>query len=351
MQSKKPVRLILTVIAAAAGFALFLLLLPLEAPFLLGLLTALICERAVVFLCARLRLSRGLSAFFCVLAFYAALAGAVWFACRLLCGELAGFIRQLPSLLTSLSGPLEHLQKRLFALADRLPDGLGTGLHEGLEHLFESGPLLAERAYQRLFSFASELFSKVPRIFLFIITTILSGFMFSAELPGLRSVLKKRLPADFSSKAGALWGRVKSAFGGWLLAQLKLMGITFVWMTLGLMLLRVDYPFLFALLISFVDALPVFGTGVILIPWSLLSFLRGNTASGIGFLILYAAAALTRQTLEPRLVGRHIGLHPLVTLASFYVGFRLFGVLGIVLFPLAAIVLKQLLEAGLQKSA
>lgn len=93
------------------------------------------------------------------------------------------------------------------------------------------------------------------------------------------------------------------------------MGVTFLILTAGFFFLRVEYALLFALLITIIDALPVFGTGTVLIPWSMAQFLRGDTRCGVGLLLLYAVAALTRQALEPRLLGGSLGLPPVVTLA------------------------------------
>ena len=102
---------------------------------------------------------------------------------------------------------------------------------------------------------------------------------------------------------------------------------------------------------TLIDALPVFGTGTVLIPWALLEFLHGNTACGVGFLILYAVAALTRQTLEPRLVGQQIGLAPIFTLLALYAGYKTIGVPGMILFPICAVLFRQLWDhSGLQNS-
>ena len=109
------------------------------------------------------------------------------------------------------------------------------------------------------------------------------------------------------------------------------------------------YPVLAALVITLVDALPVFGTGTILIPWALALFLRGETKTGIGLVILYGAAALSRQALEPRLVGKQVGLNPVLTLLALYTGYRLLGVGGMIVFPIAAMLFKQLWDhSGLQ---
>ena len=107
---------------------------------------------------------------------------------------------------------------------------------------------------------------------------------------------------------------------------------------------------LFALLTTFIDALPVFGTGTVLLPWSLLEFIRGNARCGVGFLLLYAAAALTRQALEPRLLGGQIGLPPAVTLAALYVGYRVMGVAGMIVFPLLSVFCCQIYRALMEKT-
>ena len=100
---------------------------------------------------------------------------------------------------------------------------------------------------------------------------------------------------------------------------------------------------------ALIDALPVFGTGTILIPWALALFLQGETKTGIGLVILYGAAALSRQALEPRLVGKQVGLNPVLTLLALYTGYRLLGVGGMIVFPIAAMLFKQLWDhSGLQ---
>lgn len=352
MPSRKFWNACLTVLAAVFGIFLFVrLLLPVLLPFLFGLAAALAVQKPADFVCRRLRLPRWLAAGLCMLALLALLGTGLFFLGRTLLRELTDFLRQLPALLTSLSGPLEALKARLYALAGRLPDGLGTGLRAGLDNFFQSGSVLGARAYEWLFHQASAFFSGLPGAVLFAVAAVVSSFMLAAELPALRQLVVQRLPEKVTGKVRAALTRVRSTLGGWLLAQLKLMGVTFLILTTGLMLLCTDYPLLFALLITVVDALPVFGTGTILIPWSLVEFLHGNTRCGVGFLILYAVAALTRQTLEPRLVGKQIGLAPILTLIALYAGYRTLGVAGMVLFPVSAILLKQLWDhSGLQKS-
>ena len=262
--------------------------------------------------------------------------------------ELSGFLRKLPALAASLAGPLSHLEARLLELAGKLPDGIGTGLRSGIKSLFESGSVLGSRIYDWLFDFASGFFGKAPGIVLFIITSILASFMSAGDLPAIRDALRSRLPEKWRTRLEKLLTHLKVSLGGWLRAQFKLMGVMFLLVTAGLAILGVDYPLLFGLIVALVDALPVFGTGTILIPWSLTQFLQNDLRRGIGLLILYGVAALSRQALEPRLVGKQVGLHPLLTLLALYTGFRAAGVAGMILFPIGVIFLKQLWDhAGL----
>ena len=172
--------------------------------------------------------------------------------------------------------------------------------------------------------------------------------MSAGDLPAIRDALRSRLPEKWRTRLEKLLTHLKVSLGGWLRAQFKLMGVMFLLVTAGLAILGVDYPLLFGLIVALVDALPVFGTGTILIPWSLTQFLQNDLRRGIGLLVLYGVAALSRQALEPRLVGKQVGLHPLLTLLALYTGFRAAGVAGMILFPIGVIFLKQLWDhAGL----
>ena len=175
-------------------------------------------------------------------------------------------------------------------------------------------------------------------------TTVAASFMTAAQLPRLRTWLSRVLPKPWRHKVTVVWDRVKATFGGWFKAQLKLMGITCVLVTVGLFFLGVPYPFLAGVGAAVVDALPVFGVGAVLIPWAMGLFLQGDVTRGVLFLLLYGVCALTRLALEPRFVGRQVGLPPILTLAAIYIGGKLCGLGGVLLFPMAAAVSVQLVK-------
>jgi predicted PurR-regulated permease PerM len=113
--------------------------------------------------------------------------------------------------------------------------------------------------------------------------------------------------------------------------------------------LRVPYAFILALLTALVDFLPLLGTGIILIPWAIVSLLLGEVRLGVGLLVLYAVSSVIRQILEPKLIGDGLGLHPLLSLAAMYSGLRLFGVWGMILAPLAVAGLLSMMDGGSAK--
>lgn len=324
--------------AAVAGGGLLLWILgPVLLPFAIGAVIAAAAEPAA----RRLPLPRWACAALCVSGVYLLAGTALWLLCRVLCGELAGFLRGLPALAQSLAAPVQRLRDWLLGLTHRFPDGLGKALREGVTEFFQSGAGLAGRLYEGAFDFASSILKKVPDLALFLLTSVLSSFMLCAQGPRLLQLWKQKAPPLWRQRLKTAYGRLRQTFGGWVRAQLKLIGITFLVLTSGFLLLKVRYPLLFGVVISIIDALPVFGTGVVLIPWGLIAFIQGDTVLGTGLLVLYGGAALLRTALEPRLLGKQIGMDPLLTLLAIYAGYQFFGVLGMLLFPLGAVLLKQ----------
>ena len=192
--------------------------------------------------------------------------------------------------------------------------------------------------------------SALPAAALFLCTTVLATYFPSAGRPALLDGLRRRLPPPWRTRLGRVAGGLREALGGWLKAQGLLMLITFGELAAGFLLLRVELSLLLAGLVALVDALPVFGTGTVLLPWAVLALLGGDVRMSVGLLVLYSVISLVRSLLEPRLVGARVGLPPLAALVCMYVGFQALGVLGMLLAPLAAVLARQLWDSGLLHS-
>lgn len=329
-------------IGAALGVFLALrYLLPLVSPFLTGAAVALAAEPMVSFFAVRCRLGRTLGAGLGVVLTLALLALAAVFLGGLVIRELGNLAGILPELEGGVRSGMGELSRWLLAMADRTPEGIRGILSQTVTDLFSGGSALLDRGVDFLLHLASGILSRVPGGALRAFTAILSAFMISGKLETIRGWLRGRLPAQKLKPVLQGLGKVKDAALGWLKAQAKLSGVTFLVALTGLLLLKIPHAPLWAAVVALVDVFPVLGTGTVLLPWSLISFLQGDTGRAFFLLGIYGAAAVTRTVLEPRLVGKQLGLDPLVTLMALYMGYRLFGLPGMLLSPMIAVVVTQ----------
>ena len=319
-------------------------LLPLALPFLLGGALALTAEPMVSFMVTRLKFHRnaavgiGVTTAFCLILLL------ILLLCALILREIGILMGILPNLEQSLSGGLSTLSSWALTLASRLPSGVRELLEGQIREFFSGSSRLLEQTFRFLLSFTGNVLSQVPGSALVAGTAIISSYMVSARLPRIREYLLGKIPRDRLHKFLQSLRRVKAALLGWLKAQIKLMGITWLILTMGLVVLRVPYAPLWAAAVSLVDAFPVLGTGTVLLPWALVSFLQGETVRAVGLLSVYAVVSLTRSVMEPKLLGSHLGLDPLVTLAAIYAGFQLWGFGGMLLAPVLAVAASKILR-------
>lgn len=324
--------------------------LPLTLPFLLGAALALAAEPMVKFLCNRFRFPRPLAAGLGVTAAFCFLAMAILLVCGLIVRELGVLAGYLPNLEDAAQNSMSALSQWLLGLIARLPLGVRDILTQNVTEFFSGSSALLEQAVRFVLNLAGGILSHVPDSALILGTGIISSYMISAKLPSIQAWCTTRLSQTRIRPMADTFRRLKAALFGWLKAQLKLSGITWILLTLGLILLRVPYAVLWSSLIALLDAFPVLGTGTVLLPWSLLCFSQGETVRAIGLLGIYGVITLSRSILEPKLVGKHLGLDPLATLFSLYAGYKLWGLGGMILAPILAVAAVQLLAAKEQGS-
>lgn len=317
-------------------------LLPIALPFALGLVFALLAEPGVRFLSRRLRIPRAVASALAVGSGFVMIFALVWLVGAAAYKELTVLASGLPGFFEQISVTVSRLRDWAMGLAARAPEGLNQSLQLWMGNLFANGSVLLEKAATGALGFVGNLMGGVPDGALLIGTAVLSSFMISAQLPGLKEkcaalISKKRL-----KKGMATLGRLKTALAGWLKAQVKLSGVTLGITLAGYFLLRVKNPVFWAVITALVDAVPLLGTGTVLIPWCLIALLQGEKIRALGLLGVYVTAALTRSMLEPKLVGRHLGLNPLLTLVALYAGYRFWGVGGMIFAPVLAVMARQL---------
>lgn len=334
-------------IFAGVLFALWLgvqYILPLLLPFLFGLALALAAEPAVALAEKHLKLKRSLAAGLGVTATLLLFAALAMLLGALAVKELIRLAAVLPDLGEGAQKGMLLLQDGLVQLTQKAPEGLSSMLTGSVLRLFDDSSALMEQVVSRLPGAVSAVLGWVPQGALGVGTAVLSGFLISGRLPQIRSRLRQFVRQERFAAFAQSGRRIRKAVGGWCKAQLKLSAVTYAVVALGLFVLRVEYAFGWALPIAVVDAVPVLGTGTVLVPWAAVCLLQGDGFRAIGLLGTYGVALVLRTVLEPRLVGKHLGLDPLLTLLGIYIGYRLWGILGMIFAPMLLTAVRSILQ-------
>ena len=181
--------------------------------------------------------------------------------------------------------------------------------------------------------------TSIPGLIVNVVITVISTFFMAIDFDLILGFLKKLIPSSKKELVDTSMHYTKSMIGVYIKSYTMLFTLTFIELTIGFTLLKIPYAVLLALIISIFDLLPILGTGGILLPWALILVVMGNLKLAAGIAALYVIITAVRQTLEPKIVGAQIGLHPLATLIAMLVGLRLFGLVGLIVFPVTLAVI------------
>ena len=315
--------------------------LPVLFPFLLGLGVALAAEPAVRFLEGKLRLKRWLASGIGVLAVFLLLLAILVLVTALLVRQAGRLTALVPELTQSVRLGMGSLEGMLLRAADRAPQGVKGVLTGAVTDFFSDGSAMMERLAGTLPGVLTKTLGKVTGGVLTLATAVLAAFMISGKLPRMKALVRKQIPAKWRRQYLPALRGLRQTVTGWLMAQLKLTMVIFGLLAGAFLILRIPHGLMWAAVISVVDALPVLGCGIVLVPWSVICLLQSRKLLGLGLLGTYALVWLVRSVLEPRLLGKELGLDPLVTLLAIYLGYRLLGLPGMLLAPLVAVIMTQ----------
>lgn len=333
-------------VAAALGYVALRYLLRWLAPFLLALALSAALEPLILRAQRRLHLRRGFTAAVLTLLTLALPGAGLFWLLRALVKQATALLARLPLLLAELPAAIQHLRLRWDSFCAACPDPLRQWFGSFPRRMGDGSLSLLGDWSAALLDRLTGLVISLPDAALFCGTTALALFYTSARYPQLRAFLRRQIPPRYRGDASGVKRSVCRAMGRWLRAEALLLLITFSLLLAGLLLLRQPYALLLAGLISFVDLLPVLGTGTVLLPWAALALLTGRTPFALGLLALQLILTLQRQLLEPRLLAAQADLPPLAALLAMYLGFRVFGIGGMILFPILLLLAKQLQDAG-----
>ena len=323
-------------------------------PFLIAFFLAVLTRPAVRWLSAHTRVPRGILAALVTLIALISVGGLCYFLISRLLIEVQNLFLFLVEDSADPTGRIASFWAFFRGVLDRIPFIEHLRNADFLQHFIGDPNAFFTEQLGTVLSHLSEgvtaglggILRRLPSLLLFLLITVISCFYFSVEYDTVLRAVARLCPPGLAARLPEWRRRGSRALRGYLRAYVLLFVMTFGELLLGLLILVVDYAFLLALITAILDILPVLGVGTVLLPWALLSFVTVNVFLGVGLFILYGIITVVRQIAEPHLVGKSLGLHPILMLISFYVGWKLFGVVGIFLGPTVGLLVKAFLTHG-----
>lgn len=333
---KKSVKIIIFLVIYTLLFVTFFSTLKYTIPFVLGFLISRVVTPLNKYLKRKLpfskKVSSVISALISTILVFGVLLSIVSFSLYKIIDELRMFITSLPdidTLLTSaekFTGDLGIFQNLIdFKTFDL---NFVQKLSNQLLSVASSALNVTKFIMNKLASIAVGLPSLIAVGFI----TFLSTYFFSKDMPNIERRMLSIFTSSGRVKARRIMRESKSMLGSYLKSYLYLMSLTFVETLVGLTILNVNYSILISLITSVVDLMPVLGVGSIYIPMAVYFYFQGKTTVTIGLVIMFVVVSVVRQIAEPKLVSTSVGIHPLLIIASLFVGLKSFGIIGILYF-------------------
>jgi len=328
-------------------FLIFRYLLNLIWPFFIAFLFAWILSPVIRWLTVKCHIKHNLSVAISLLVFFALLGGALVLITTRVVTLVADLVTWLPHLYSDTISPgLEQLAEALGDLAERVSPEVADMVESALPTILSSIGSAATSASMRLVTLLSGTATRIPSRLLSGLICVIATIFITADFPRLTSFLLRQVP----DRPRRILGEAKETFKKILRKYGRsyaiIMGITFLEILCGLLILRQENAWLIALAIAVFDIFPIVGAGMILGPWGIVCLLSGNIGKGVGLLLIYVVEICVRQVIEPRIVGRQVGLPPVITLIAMYVGSKLFGGVGLLGLPISCAIVQSLDAAG-----
>lgn len=300
-------------------------------PFAVGWLIALIAGPLVRFFEEKVKIKRKIGSAFVIIVVIALVVLLLYLVLSWLIEQVVGLVGSLPGMWSSMESDLNNIGKNFDVLFGKLPADIKSGFTDVADRIGEYIGDFFGKISSPTIAAAGNLAKQLPAIFIGLIMALLSSYFFVAERNTINEWFRRHTPAILQLRYRMIRRSLMKSVGGYLKAQLKIEVWMYLLLLIGLGLLRVDYFALIALVIAFMDFLPFLGTGTILVPWAVIKVLTGDYKLALWLLIIWGVGQLARQLIQPKIVGDSIGVPPLPTLFLLYIGYKLGGIIGMII--------------------
>ena len=319
-------------------------------PFLIAFIIALLIEPLIRGIKKKTKLNRKLSAIVAMLIVFSLIIG-------LLAWGITSLVTEASDLLQGLNGYFDTAYEQIQNIINgfdlesiELPNEVKYIIQKSLADFLGTVSDWLKKALSSILNGVTS----IPAIGIYTVITILATYFICTDKIYILDQIEHHFPKLWVKKAGMHIRDITKTLGKYLKAEAILIFISFLISLIGLYIfnfakLNVPYPLIMALAIAFVDALPILGSGTVMLPWAVMSAINGDISLAIALLVLWGVMSIVRQLIEPRIVGKQIGVHPIFTLIAMYTGYKFIGVLGMLVGPIVLIILKNIFGTLIDK--
>ncbi len=316
-------------------------------PFLVGAIIALCAAPIVNFFEAHMKIKRKAGSAVTIILAISLVALILYGVGHFLFEQAQGFISNLPQMWEAVSYDLEQAGNSLEVVFSRMPRQTQQEWLLFKSNIQEYAANLIGELSSPTMERVSEFAKNVPGFLVSVVMALLSAYFFVANKEEMQEYYQRFVPQSVKEKWDVVRNSLKRAFGGYLLAQIKIEIWMYLLLLIGLKLAGVNYVALVALGIAFLDFLPVFGTGTVLVPWAVIKLVGGHYATAVILIALWGIGQLVRQLIQPKIVGESLGMPAIPTLFLLYIGWEINGVWGMILAVPVGLVFVNLYKEGL----
>ncbi len=316
-------------------------------PFIVGWVIAWLANPLVQFLEGKLKIKRKAGTVIVAITAIGAVCLICYGVVSLLVEQATGFIESIPDLAHGLEEDFKQIDLNLSVVLDGLPSTVQMQLEDIYENLSAYGAELMGQYSAPTVEAVGDFAKNIPSIIISVIMGALAAYFFVVDRDYLSKSIQKYVPKNLQKRSGLVLHNLKFAVGGYVKAQLKIEVIMYFILLIGLSLLGIPYAILIAFGMALLDILPFLGTAIVLIPWAAVKLLSGDYTMAIGLLIIWGVGQLIRQIIQPKIMGDSIGMSPIPTLFLLFVGYKTYGVLGMILALPVGIILVKMNEEGI----
>jgi sporulation integral membrane protein YtvI len=319
-------------------------------PFIIAFLISLLIEPLIKFFMRKFKMKRKVSAILIFGLILAIIVGLIAWVIVTLITEATNFLNNINFYIEKISNESQNIIAKFEFDKIKLSDEMKLMLENSSGDFIQTGSNWIKSILTKLLNVLTSL----PTIGLYIVITILALYFMCTDKIYMLDQIEHHLPEKWVKNITRHIKALAKALGCYLKAQLKLILISFVISLIGLYFfsiigMNIKYPLLAGIGIAIVDALPIFGSGTVMVPWAVIAAFNGDIRLGISILVLWIIMCIVRQIIEPKIVSGQIGIHPIFTLIAMYTGFRFLGFIGMFVGPIVLIILKNIYEVRIDR--